>query len=1536
MAEETFSVVALPYSRSDSRPFHVSLFVAPDLVPDGTESPLEDFPHWVAWTEGLARAEIVLFNQGGVLQSRALMDDLDPEAWAAIFPPDTPVRRRTPPDWQHRHWRTFRAAEVHDVAKLFSFYSLATSPTSLPTPDPEVDLISRLMTEVVGQRVRGRYDESLFTREFDRLIFEPSVSDRVSLDQIEKRIGAAVGLQRALLELHRARRFYERPESQVPYERRPTEDAQLPKLARPEPDFHERVSLLGDQPGVLRKLGLVIDLRVRNLEALAQSQFLRGTIRFPGGLTSRSPETGVEQIGTDMFVPPSGPGARQDWAAGRLRLGDEDHFRVLDMDVDGAALKTDRFLWTVPRLIQVAKSTPRVHTATPAHRTGGFTIARAGRALETRRRMQSQSDLAAALAGGSPRRLAAEDVIQGLRLEVWDDEVARWFSLHKRVVDVEVPGHGTVLQGVQDEGFVQGTTATETAEADESPVHVHEAVASWGGWSLAAVRPGKIVRHEDGDEIVEDATPDPDPSTPVLVHEEVEPGTLPRLRYGRSYAFRAWAVDLAGNSRPHDLGPVASVGARLVDQIRAGLRAATMAALGGPEVATSLRASAASTLLRRGSGPSLGTAGSRAAGPEEIESLAREAALGEPGASLDPEILARLRVRREAEHSRMGMAEPLAAVGRAGLVEQEFRNLVLATDVQPIAEVAHPVPEVIAAGMGPGERPQDGIDTITSLRPFLRWEPVQPPTVVARHGNSPGESLLQLVIRSGVSQDPATLAISLSEPEDFASENPGHRYRGTSERHLAPPKTSQSEAELHGAFDFAIGSTDPQDHRAALAWIARESGTLFDMDVPRLDDPHTRDPQPGIALVKDPGTPDSTLESLPLPPGEMPAAGQYVVHDVDELTLPYLPDPLGRGISLVFPDAGRDRQLQFPFGGEGFTARYPGDWPALEPFRLVLAPSAELTGDLTGRALTIGLPPGDMQRFRLSSSLESEDLERFGFWRMLPPAFREIPEIAEAAKDGWFWLFTPFDEVTLVHAVPRPIEAPRPTSLTATRVKGSPDSGLIGAVDVHGPSTEQLTAAAAWTEYTDDLSLPGPEASDRNGVGFVTPVRPEEDLAVLFGGIAEDTSIEFPNFGKVWLHRALHQWGDTKHRMVTYQFRASTRFREYFDPTTLLPPENGGAEAQEDDGEDPTPEAGFLRDDGQSVVGPPRVLSVRSSANPAAPTIHSILPLFRWEGGTEPELPVGLRRSRRAGVRIYLERPWYSSGEGELLGVLLAPGGADTGIEDIVSQWGQDPAWLSTPVQNRAMAFELSDIMSVTGLDDRPEAARPVTRPVTLAYEGVRGRPNVTVLGYRPEYNHDRRLWFVDIAIDPGDRIWPFVRLAICRYQPESLPGCELSPPVKCDFQQLLPERTASVSRTDVRHVRVVVSGAIGVRGIPGHEPFPPSAVGRHQTIRRNRVMVARLQRADPNIPTDLGWETVDTRELIVRGTGRTQAEAAWVGELAAPEDVHLTRPGSNPDWRVLIEEWEILPGDPDPSQTTAVPIPSERRRLVYAESLHL
>jgi len=1501
MPQDRFTVVALPYSRDAAAPFHVSLFVSPQLVAAGGEEPLEAFAVFSRWAELLDDAEITLSNQNGIVESQPRLDQIEADVWPKVFPPDTPVRSNEAPDWDNRYWRTFRATEVHDTAKLLSAVSMTFNPVTPGAPDLETDPLTRIVNSVLQlPSDLSQYDESLITASNDETLGEGSRDGEVvSLADVEERLSGRRGVERAVLELHRARRFYERPESKTDTLPRPLDGATRDPLPRPAPDFHERVSLLGDHPGVLRKLGLVIDLVVPDLNQLAKSQWLSATIKV-GAAASLGTQTACAVVGDEMVT----VARSEEWSAGRLLVGDGELFAVLDMDADGAALKTDRFLWTIPRLVRSEQNRAETTTATPALRTGGFTVVRNQRALDTQEKMGLQGQIGQDIIAGKFPLLNTEDVTQGYRVEVFDEESNRWYTLHARRVDAEVLDFGEVLTDVPDDGFAQTTTASETAGVEDSPVHVHEAMFSWGGWSLSAPRPGKRVRHEGGDEIVEDPDADPDPITPIVLHSRVEPGTLPRLRYGRSYAFRVWGVDLAGNSRRHAMN-LPTPPQPFLNQVAAAV-AGPRGRSGPPGLAGEMRDQTTASVMRR----------RRLV--EERESLDLDDDVLITGSRVvDSSLVSRLRERRSAPRTRMGRAEQLAGVDRAALVGRAFEDLILDVDTPLLIEPLRVDPAVIAGGIDVVDElePRDAL-AVTELRPFLRWEPIQPPAIVARHRNSPGESLLQLVIRSGVIQDPDTLELSVVPPAQYAQDHPGHEYRVRSERHLVPPKSSQYEAELHGEFDNAIGSTDPDDHHKLLAVAVRESGTLFDVDISRLDDPNVRDPQPGIDLVADPGVPPSTLKTLPLPPGEPPAPGQYVIHDVNELRVPYLPDPLADGISLVFPDAGRDRQLLFPFGTEGFTAAFGGRWPERRAFRLVLEDSPDLRGELAGRTLHMGLPPGDVQRFRLSSSLRREDLDLLGFWRSLPEIIRNNDDVAEAVADGWLWIFTPFDRVTLVHAVPRPLEVPQPTVIHAFRVKGSTDSSLIGAVDVHGPSTEMLTAEASWTEYTDDLSLPVPEASAVTGIGFTTVIRPEEDLAVLADGAAHDTRFDVAGFGPVWLHRAVHQWGDTKHRNVKYRFRVATRYREYFDPADLA-------------GDPANP-----LDDGQSVVGPETEVSVPSSAKPAAPIVHSVLPLLRWDVGTEPEQPVALRSRRQAGVRIYLERPWYSSGEGELLAVLLAPGGVDPGLERFVSQWGADPIWRSAKVTRRGMFLEFDNLISTLGLDTRPGDARPVAPPVTMAYEAVNGSPRVTVLGYQPQYNEERGLWYVDIAIDPGANFWPFVRLAVARYQPDSVNGCHLSEPVKCDFVQLLPERTTSVSRTDVRHVRVVVSGSVGTRGGDDDEPFPPPPAIAAEAVRRNRRMVARLQRVDPNIPSDLGWDTVDTVELEVRGAGRSFREAAWVGQLASPVNIPLQKPGDNPTWRVAIEEWEILLGDRADLGERGPREPE--RRLIYADEILL
>ncbi len=1535
MVTEYYIVCALPYSAAADRDFHVSLFFSPTIRPD-VDSTLEQSNVFVDWAE-TARTQLAieLFDQDGTIECEAVRDPIDAALWRALFPPSTPVKAPAVPRWENRHWRSFAARTVHDIARDLHMATIYADPTTPPRPQdhPLAEQLAQMIAnkayyhvEGEGQMGRRVYDESKMTADLDRVIESPE-----PLDNVEGFVANQQDwLERVALELHRCRRYYERPESQLAYQSSPTPGATVPPIAPPEPEFHERCAMAGDHPALLRRLGLVIDLRVGDPARLLQAQWLSARVSIDGELGAcRSARVRCQRASDDLVSNPSG----SDWSDGLLRLGDEQRFSVLTLDTDGSAIKTERFLWTLPRLMQTEQNGDPVNAATPAMRSGGFTVAATQQALGIQQRLNRQNELEADFDNGSVPELHTEDVTRGVRVEVWDDQVRRWASLHQRLTYLSVEGFGEVFDGLPEAGFAQGSVAHETPNVEQAPVHVHEALFGWEGWSLSAPRPGKRVRHDNGDEVVEDTADLPANGLvhPIVMRNEVEPGTLPRLRYGRSYAFRAWAVDLAGNSRPHVLA---------TDSLAPAERVVEMLAAGPPDIAAPANAAALTATALRAATHATLERGRLLATPAVADSDSAEAVgklLAHP--ELGPLVMERLRAR-PAIAARGDAATLNALLGRRSLVSTAIAGALADTGQPFVADLALRGARELAALVGSQaaavgtaanvpvvEAIVRARQTVTPLHPFLRWDPVPSPALVPRKRYTEGESLRVLVIRSGVAQDPDTLALTVSAPAAYAEAAAAAiadiGYQSTSERHLAPPKISQMQAELHGMFDLAVGSRSETSHTRMLGWALRENGTFQDLDRADIDDPPNRIPQPNVDIVHV-GTPTTAMKTLPLDIGEAPAPGQTVVHDVDELGLPYLPDPMARGLSIVFTQAGKDRALSFPFDAEGFTAAYGGTWPDIEPFRLVLTASAELDGSVEGRMVTIALPPGDIQTFRLASSLPKDQLDLMGVWRSMPNSVHDDPDVAEAAADGWLWGLSPFEDVMLVHAVDRPLEAPRPIRLMPVRAEGATHVQLLGAIDLHGPSTDSLTAEATWADRVDDLSLPQWQDLSFSAAAFRIQVRPYEDVALLSNADAEAT---LPTVGKICTHNALHELGDTRHRRIDYRFRAFTRFREYFRPALLAA-------------------AGNPLDDGQSVIGPVMQVSVPSSARPAAPIVHSVIPLFRWSDTTEPEQPMSRRHGRRAGVRIYLERPWFSSGNGELLGVLLARGGDDNfgpPAEDqsgfpFVSKWGADPLWMSADVAPRAMSMlQLDNLLHSEGLDDRGLPGRPVTPAVQLPLVTSPGLPVVTVVGYEPQYNTARELWYVDIALDPGEHFWPFLRLAVCRYQPESILGCHLSAPVRCDFVQVPPERLTSVNRTDDRHVRVVVSGTVGIRMPPAQGLDGAAALA--SAVDQNRYLVARLQRRDPLIDTDLGWETVVATRLTLRGSTPSKHEAAWVAELDAGEAIPLIRPGHGPSgWRVAVEEWEMLEGDPTHIDIgfVGIDLPQLERRLIYADEIDL
>jgi len=144
-----------------------------------------------------------------------------------------------------------------------------------------------------------------------------------------------------------------------------------------------------------------------------------------------------------------------------------------------------------------------------------------------------------------------------------------------------------------------------------------------------------------------------------------------------------------------------------------------------------------------------------------------------------------------------------------------------------------------------------------------------------------------------------------------------------------------------------------------------------------------------------------------------------------------------------------------------------------------------------------------------------------------------------------------------------------------------------------------------------------------------------------------------------------------------------------------------------------------------------------------------------------------------------------------------------------------------------------------------------------------------------------------------------------------------------------------TLSRPDVDHARIVVSGPLGFRFpsdvISKRSAADPSALA--EIIHANHRFLARLERHDA-IATDLSWQTEVITELAVVGFDPADGEFAWMGVLKLPTPIDPARPGAVDNWRITIEEREAVEADPVPFAKEGML--TKEWRIIYADHLSL
>lgn len=681
---------------------------------------------------------------------------------------------------------------------------------------------------------------------------------------------------------------------------------------------------------------------------------------------------------------------------------------------------------------------------------------------------------------------------------------------------------------------------------------------------------------------------------------------------------------------------------------------------------------------------------------------------------------------------------------------------------------------------------------------------------------SPPPLVLRAVPVEGESLERLVVRSAIQDtPPDIANQ--------TSERHVVPPKTSQLMAERHEVFDGVPGiRKDP----AAYDLASREAGSLTERMVFPAG---TLEPIPGIVKDEDPV--------------------QKRVHWLqtkEQFEVAFLPDNFARGVLFLgLPGMPGPDDVVDGINRIAFT----GTWPDLKPFRLRLrgledgAAPAQPDWNAADRVLTVEVPQGVTLEVRYSSYFLKADLEKMGIWDWAREANPiDLADLEKLAEDGRNWLLLPFRTLALVHAVQQPLAIPVVSALTQAKLLGATDITLNGEVAIDAKSTGKIDLKAFWSDPFDDLAKTAFDPL----TDFVEQNMHVEEI------LAPDATDD-----QLGVKSVKHAFGDTKHHRVSYSAIGTTRYREYFPPAILATPEK------------------LIRPAPGEPGAAPFELSVPSSARPAAAKPIYSVPIFSWSESVNAG--VITRKRRGGGLRVYMERPWYSSGAGELLGAVLrrsehAPVTPEwKTLRKYVSEWGMDPLW------NAAETAPLA-------LGDFANAAATGTKLTLEELPGLR----VDVAGFKPEYDKDRNLWFCDIALDAKRQYFPFIRLALARYQPESLEDAHLSPVVPSDFLQILPHRTAVYDTTDATKIGIRVSG--------------PAYFHPQQEQLASPLVIARVERRRFETGDALGWEVITTH--AIPAVQQTVDDTRWEGTVPLPN------PAPGP-LRILILEAEILATDP-------------------------
>jgi hypothetical protein len=758
---------------------------------------------------------------------------------------------------------------------------------------------------------------------------------------------------------------------------------------------------------------------------------------------------------------------------------------------------------------------------------------------------------------------------------------------------------------------------------------------------------------------------------------------------------------------------------------------------------------------------------------------------------------------------------------------------------------------------------------------YLRYEPLPTPVLVqadevlggdkTKMRDRDGESLEHMVVRSNFNVDSTSYEANNPTPiypENSNTPSTNLLYAPFAVRHIKAPRASQHLCELHGIFDE--GFTDPTKAPALYDFITSKDEVLNENGdkKAKLEDPNKNS----------------------------------LVHE-------YLVDPMAAGVIFTMKTdtsfecnwkKGENKKFSFYFDGEVNDTKANDEIPkeqwiaqkAPKSFRIRLIEGSGTIKWQGGndRELIIALPKSAKIELTYASFWRPTDVDRYNAMLPIVSKGNQAARAQQNARKSQHWMFSPWRTLRLTHAVQQPLQAP--TSPQAIVSKNYTDTMAVinTTINVHGSSTDRIDIEAEWDDMIDDLSKTKP-----NLVNQKTHV---DEIPILYRDktLFCSNTINRPRKGDR-LPQIKHSFNDTKHHMVQYNLVATSRYREYFTGIIEGAKRNGKQLL--------LTQTGFIANPSGKTTQEKKQLNILSSAKPAPPIVEYIIPSFNWIRTKKGNEMINLRT---ANVRIYLKRPWFSSGNNERLAVILLPKGAaiNKSTAQYCSVWGKDPVYNSPELNNS----------NFPSIEYFPYAADYDN--VALAEDN---NVKVQVAAYTVLFDEEKQLHYADVPIDIKQAYFPMVRLCVARYQRHSLrlngTDCCLSSSTLIDWLQVPAARATGIYFKGSNNVFDVA-----VRGTAAFSPNTNNISGALLPMfsTRSKITITIENNSIPK--TNDAYISINDRPQGLRTTEfiqqyNVEAKHLKGSQLDFVERITLGENFATQPFKIVIREYELHLSDP-------------------------